>query len=205
MHKLVKGGLFMGKLALVVLVLGLVALPTMAQSFPRVEVFGGFQYDRSGGANLKGWDGAVTANVNRWFGLTGDFSGTYLSGGHEYKYLAGPVISVGKAGRITPFVHVLFGGVRDTSTLVMDPGIATGGGLGIGASRHADITAAQPHALALPSTLNGFAMAYGGGLDIKASKHLAIRVAEVDWLMERFAGVWSHNNVRYSAGIVFRF
>jgi hypothetical protein len=193
MHKLVKGGLFMGKLALVLLVLGLVALPVMAQSIPKVEVFGGFQYDRTGGINLKGWDTALTANVNRWFGVTGDFSGGYTTGFHEYKYLFGPVVSVGKGGPISPFVHVLFGGFRDTGTVVLVPDFVTG------------MHAPQAHALLGSGSVNGLAIASGGGLDVKVSRHVAIRVAQVDWLMERFAGVWSHDNVRFSSGLLFRF
>jgi len=51
---------------------------------------------------------------------------------------------------------------------------------------------------------NAFAMTAGGGLDIKVSDHFAIRVAQVDYLMTRFAGT-RQNNFQYSGGVVFRF
>jgi hypothetical protein len=163
------------KVAVVLLVAGLCALPTLAQ-VPKVEIFGGFQYDRSIGANFMGWDAAVTGNANRWFGITGDFSGTYgigaASGFHEYKYMGGPVFSVAKEAPVSAFVHVLFGGVHDTA-----------GG----------------------ASANGFVLAPGGGVDIKAGKRMALRIAQLDWLLERGGGAWSKKNFRYSAGIVFRF
>ena len=53
-----------------------------AEDHPKVEVFGGYQHLRVGvapdiGAN--GWNAAITGNVNRWFGVTADFSGAYRS------------------------------------------------------------------------------------------------------------------------------
>lgn len=182
MRKLAEGGLFLGKLGLVLLVLGLVALPAMAQNVPKLEVFGGYQYNREGfsnGVNLNGWNAAVTANLSRHFGVTGDFSGVYATvpiplddGGtfrvSEYTYMFGPVISGGRDKTLVPFAHALFGGFRE-------------------------------------SGINGFAMAFGGGIDVKASRHLAIRVVQADWLLERAGGDTSNKNIRISAGIVFRF
>jgi opacity protein-like surface antigen len=77
---------------------------------------------------------------------------------------------------LKPFVHALFGGFH-----------ASANGFGIAASA------------------NGFAMAVGGGLDVKAARHMAIRVGQVDWFMLRANGGSLNRNVRYSAGIVFRF
>ena len=54
-------------------------------------------------------DGMVTRNVNRWFGITGDVSGSYKNGGHMYTYMVGPTLSA-RTERVTPFAHALFGG-----------------------------------------------------------------------------------------------
>ena len=67
----------------------LVLAPAVASAqdeTPEVEVFGGYSYlnadadfhgiqdDR---ANLNGWEGSITYNVNRWFGVEADFGGHY--------------------------------------------------------------------------------------------------------------------------------
>ena len=56
------------------------------------------------------------------------------------------------------------------------------------------------------SSGNAFAIALGGGLDAKVSPHIAIRVAQVDYLLTKFQDDQDNrqNNVRVSAGIVFR-
>lgn len=59
----------------------MLAVPVMAgDGYPRAEAFGGYQFTRVGavpGINAHGWNAAVTGYVNRWFGVTGDFSGAY--------------------------------------------------------------------------------------------------------------------------------
>jgi hypothetical protein len=50
-------------------------------------------------------------------------------------------------------------------------------------------------------------MVLGGGLDVNVSRHIAIRAAQADWLYTQFPnGVDNRqNNLRITAGIVFRF
>jgi hypothetical protein len=67
---------FIGMVAVVCL--GVIA--TLAQDYPKVEVFGGYQYshlDLLGitSLNNNGWNASVTGNVNKWFGVAGDVSG----------------------------------------------------------------------------------------------------------------------------------
>src|SRR5512140_3062816 len=88
--------------------------PLSAQDFPRVKVFGGYQYTRIGGlTGTNGWNAAVTADLNRWVGITADFSGAYKSvedvGAKAQTYTVGPVFSR-RGERFTPYVHALFGG-----------------------------------------------------------------------------------------------
>lgn len=46
-------------------------------------------------------------------------------------------------------------------------------------------------------------MAFGGGFDVKASPQLAIRLIQADYALTRFSST-TQNNIRISAGIVFR-
>src|SRR5215471_7023648 len=60
----------------------LASLTALAQNYPSAEVSGGFSYLHvQGGGNLYGWDASVAGNLNRWFGVAGEFSGHYGSNG----------------------------------------------------------------------------------------------------------------------------
>ena len=165
----------MRKLAMI-LMLGLFALPAMAQSYPKAEVFGGYQYTRfDGGENANGWNAAATVNVNHWFGVTADFSGAYFSelgaNFHNYTYTFGPTVSFRGAPLVTPFAHALFGGAT-----------ASAGVEGVTVSQ------------------NGFAAIIGGGVDVKVSPHFAVRPVQFDWMSLHGNGATSNNNFRYLGG-----
>jgi len=189
----------MSKLTLVLLVLGLLSLPLMAQDYPRVEVFGGYQYLYSGAntvngvsvpsQNFNGWDAALTGKLTRDFGVEGDFGGAYatISGvsNHVYTYTGGPIVSL-STGMIRPFAHALVGGIHLTSSE-----------FGVSASQ------------------TGLTAMAGGGVDVRVDRAIALRLVQADWLYYRFgsqtvAGVTvpaysQNNNVRVSTGIVLRF
>ncbi|MBZ5616766.1 MAG: porin family protein [Acidobacteriia bacterium] len=149
-------------------ILVLLFVPLAAQDFPKAEVFGGYQFTRlEDTVNLNGWNAALNGNVDRWFGITADFSGSYESGSHLYTYMFGPTVSY-RTERAVPFAHALFGGATSSGE-------------------------------------TAFSMGLGGGLDVVLADHLALRLAQADWLMFRSHGITSKKNVRYSAGIVFRF
>jgi hypothetical protein len=183
----------MQRILVCLLLLGLVSIPLAAQD--KVEIFGGYQYLHIGGQGgasgqgFNGWNAAAAFNVSKDFGLEGDFSGTYatISGvsTHVYTYGGGPIIYIG-TGKVRPFAHVLFGGLK-----------LSGSESGVSVS------------------FNGYTIAAGGGVDAKVSKVLAIRVAQVDWVhynlgSQTVAGVTipstsQSNNVRISTGVVVRF
>ena len=50
-----------------------------------------------------------------------------------------------------------------------------------------------------------FAMAFGGGIDANVSKQFSVRVGQVDYLYTAHGSSMHQNNIRASAGIVFRF
>ncbi len=98
------------------LLLGLFSLAAVAQeNYSKAEVFGGYQYTRfDGGVNANGFNGAITGNLNHWFGVAADFSGAYknVSGvdTKTYTYTFGPQVAMRRGGAFTPFAHALFGG-----------------------------------------------------------------------------------------------
>jgi opacity protein-like surface antigen len=166
-----------------------------AQVAPKVEVFGGYSYLYSSigggfrGTNFDlGGSGSFAYNLNNWFGVVGDFGG-YHSGdlianhvsGNVITYMGGPKFSY-RAEKTTLFIQTLFGGAR----------FSTGG-----------------------KSTDSFAMALGGGADVNVSEHFAVRVAQVEYILTRFqlnnnfppitGTPNSQNNVRFSAGVVFKF
>ena len=170
-------------LIVVLLCVAVLASPATAQDSTKAEIFGGYQFTRvggSGGINANGWNGAVTGKVRSWLGVTADFGGAYKSvAGVSVKahtFLFGPVFSSPKSERVTPFVHVLFGGFHASAGFA---GASAGTG--------------------------GFAIAVGGGVDAKVTKHVAVRVMQADWLMWRAEGITEKKNARISTGLVFRF
>ena len=174
----------------------------------RVEVFGGYTYERpdfslvnsNGGAN--GWNAAVNFKMRPWIGVVADVSGLYprytlpeLNGansvsasGSSYSFLFGPQVS-SERGRFSPFAHFLVG-----ESHVSNENFGNQGGLQNFQSNHA------------------LSFAAGGGVDYWLKPRIAIR-AQADWLYTRFTlgGVpgtnysQNRNVARVSTGLVFRF
>lgn len=96
----------------------------------------------------------------------------------SYNFLVGPVAS-NRFADTTVFVHALAG-----ANLIR----TSGSGL---------------------NTLSdtSFAMAFGGGFDINATRHVSVRPIEIDYLFTKHGDAPNNvqNNVRVSAGFVFRF
>jgi len=182
----------MKKFSILIVFVGLLSFPLMAQDYPKAEVFGGYQYLHLGGSgtdvNFNGWNASLTGNFNSWFGVTADFSGSYKTinvGGVNvdtkiYSYTGGPVVSLNSRGKVNPFVHALFGGAHVSGSASVE-----------GASGSASD--------------NGFTMMFGGGVDVKVNRALAVRLVQADWVSYRFSGVSENHNVRVSTGIVLRF
>jgi hypothetical protein len=178
----------MKRIFILIVFVGLVSSPLLAQDYPRAQVFGGYQYLHLGNGadvNANGWNASVTGNFNKWFGVAADFSGSYktvnVSGTNVdakiYTYTGGPVIHLNSEGKVDPFVHALFGGAHLSASL---------SGVGSGSE-------------------NGFTTAAGGGVDVKVNKAIAVRLIQADWVFYRFSGDNESKNVRISTGIVFRF
>lgn len=119
-------------------------ISAMAQEeYPRTELYGGYQFTHLGPSlNANGWNAAVNGNLNRWVGVTADFSGSYKGAGHMYTLMAGPVFSV-RTKWVTPFAHALFGGAT------IGEGGSSGGAFSMGLGGGMDVNAGNHLALRL--------------------------------------------------------
>jgi len=149
------------------------------EEVPKVEVFTGYSFNTFGNQDgLHGGTASVTFNVNRWFGLTADFSAGAqpFSGDRQVTFLFGPRVSK-RWERATLFGHALFGAARTR------------------------VDFSSP----LPDITDGsFSYALGGGLDIHAGRYFAIRAIQADYMYTKPFGS-DRDSFRISTGVVFRF
>lgn len=197
----------------------------VAQDFPRVEIYGGYSAQRLGITDdeitsimeeeigclscdsflsssrflKKGFEGALTVNVNSYFGFVADIRYGFddiLTGNvtnnddvdvnatikyTDLSVMGGPRFAF-RSDRVTPFVHALFG---------MDRGKIS-----------YETTGTSTDSGEIEST--GIGIAVGGGFDVNLGDTVALRLGQVDYYLTR------HNeeflkNVAFSGGIVFRF
>jgi hypothetical protein len=178
--------------------LGVVASAQENPSTPQVEVGLNYSYTRVnpggtlGSYNANGGSGYVEYNLNKIVGVVADLGGNYVGSANgiqlqntTFDYMFGPRFNW-RHSRYTPYVQALFGGERFSNGL--NPG------------------AADPR---LSTSQNNFAAAFGGGLDITLTNHIALKPIQIEYLTAQVpAGgdlKYSQNNLRYSAGVVFRF
>ena len=200
----------MKKLFLLIGVAMLSSVSAVAQQTPKAEIFGGYSYFHpDGGGSLHGWNGSVDVNLNKWFGVVGDFSGHYGSSStrvstaviglpgllveasadsNVHTFLVGPQLSYRKDERLTPFGHALIGFSR-----VHDHGSAT-----------ATVPILGTTTFSFNNTDTGFAMGLGGGLDVTITRSVALRLIQADYLLTHINGD-NQNNARISVGFVYRF
>jgi len=142
-------------------------------------------YQRTG----NGGSGYVEYNLNKIFGLVGDFGGYANTrkgiNDKALTYLFGPRFNW-RHSRLNPYVQFLFGG-----------GYAWSGPTGNS------------------NTQNAFATAAGGGLDYRWTNRISIKPIQVEYVMTQFDSARlggstrsfgdHQNDIRYSAGVVFNF
>jgi opacity protein-like surface antigen len=156
-------------------------------TFTRVNPGGNLtSYTANGGS------GFVEYNLNHVVGLVADLGGNYIGNVNgfpidntTFTYLFGPRFNW-RRSRLTLYVQTLVGGARFSNAY--DP---------------------QSPTPVLGVSENTFAAAIGGGVDFRLTDHLAIKPIQVDYLMTQLPSTFANvnevqNNLRYSAGIVFR-
>ncbi len=117
----------MRKIVVLTMFVSLLILPAVAQEYPKGEFFAGYQFTHvETDYNASGWNASLTGNINRWFGVTADFSGAYDSGANLHTYMFGPEFAV-RMEKMKPFVHGLFGGATGEGTTAFS--MALGGGV----------------------------------------------------------------------------
>jgi hypothetical protein len=149
----------------------------------------------TGETNLNGWNAAVAGKVFPFVKLVGDFNSHYGSESvtdrcgniisctaapdelhaHTYHALFGPRVYV-SVGKLTPFVHALFG-----------------------FGHMSEHTSTRPFSA---SSFN-FSDAFGGGTDYHVFGPLSWRV-QADFLQDRFFST-TEDNFRFSTGVVLGF
>jgi hypothetical protein len=178
----------MKRIPFAVVALLLLPLAVGAQDWPKGEMFGGYGFERFEGLNGHGWNAAVMANFNRWFGLGADIGGEY--GGKTelgfrvdyniHSFLFGPQFSA-RSEKVTAFCHFLAGGSRFSA------------GVDLGSS-----------APGVSANETGFAFMVGGGIDASIGKTLAVRLVQAD-----YHSAWAEggrgDGVRVAAGLVVKF
>jgi hypothetical protein len=154
---------------------------------PKVEVFGGYSWYRSGGtidsksvpSFEKGWAGQFAYNLNRWGGFVVEANGHYNGGyGNTLSFAAGPQFKW-RTDHFTPFVET-FVGVQHISPKL-----------------YPDQYAAE--------------FLVGGGLDIKLTQRFSVRPVQFDYVNTSYTKLSSPglgnplNGARLQAGFVFSF
>jgi len=166
---------------------------------PKTEVGFSYSYTRvnQGGsipsANANGGYGYAEYNFNKVIGLVADLGANYVGnvggvqlGNTAFQYLFGPRFNW-RMSRFTPYVQTLFGGQRFSNGF--------------------DPNSTAPR---LASAQNNFAAAFGGGVDVNVTNHFAVKPIQLEYLTAQAStGArnlnFVQNNLRYSAGVVFRF
>ena len=140
--------------------------------------------------NLNGFHTGVYYNIGH-VQIGGEFTGSFGStitttpivldtSLSRFTYLFGPQFKLYENDKARVFVHSLFGGVHDKTTVKI--GTGTPGSF----------------------SANAFAMEFGGGFDIRVNKHFFVTPVTVDYLRTHFGGQWQ-NNVLITSGIGFEF
>ena len=158
--------------------------------------------------NFHGFNASGVVNINRYFGIKGDVSGTYKNNEFSfpivtpqgssnvsfktnrsvYNFLGGvQVKDNASTGRLKPFAYALVGAGHErakVSNLSCPSGVTC-----------ADIAGSDSE--------TGLAGAFGGGLDVRINDSIDFRVVKVDYNPIKFDSGTQHN-IRLGIGIVFK-
>jgi Outer membrane protein beta-barrel domain len=203
----------------IVLLFGTVA---SAQDYAKVEVPLVYSYMRFNpensnivsGFSLNGGGGGVAVYINHWVGIQAEFNGyaslsktfrfpatansacpagcIVTADANLFTYNVGPIFKY-RTEHFEPFVETMFGGAHSNVY----------GNLSKTCGAQCGPTSGSP-------SNNAFDFIIGGGIDIPLSKSIAFRPAQLDYVLTRFGnnftrGNQNQSNLRYQAGIVFRF
>src|SRR5258707_12137 len=197
---------------------------TQPTEFPKLEFFGGYVNSAETPYNefrftgftvpgdfgsRRGLEISAIGNLNRRFGIKGDFSAHFQSNTFPinvclqtpcvpvrqtaelnpklFNFLAGPEIKLGNRNwRFAPFTHALFGIAHTTATFK---------------------TSGSAFSLSQTTTETGFAMAFGGGVDVRMTRRFSLRTSadfNPKWVGRDDAGSRQvEKGLRLAVGILF--
>ena len=125
------------------------------QPTPKAEFYGGYSWlglDSNTYAGTrkvppikKGIEGAATLNLNKWVGLTADYSGHFSSPANVNAFEFGPQLKF-RSDQISPFVHALVGFANISSPGMqskLSVAVSLGGGFDLNAGRYLDVRVLQ--------------------------------------------------------------
>jgi hypothetical protein len=189
----------------------LLPLSLIAQTYPRMEAYGGFQSLWEPHYLYGGFKAEAAVNLNRHFAFVGEFGygnnakGTdgYVFVDKRHTYLTGPRFNF-PIGKVRIISQILFGTNHQTYRQY-------GSGPFAGNQYYVDHT----------SSSTSFAFSAGAGIEMTINDWFSVRVAQIDLLetrvkeymgstltqgtwVPRYRNVWE-DKMRYSAGIVFKF
>ena len=163
------------RLPLLLALLFLVSLSARAQD--RVELFGGYSFQRFGATperNLNGWELSGSYKLMPLVSIKADLDAQYplpsTPDARTLHLMVGPQFNLPSNARFSPFVHAL---------------------VGFGHLRAGEAQMSV-------------AVALGGGIDMPIAPLFSWRLIQADYMMTRFPGGPQHN-LRFSTGLVFRF
>jgi hypothetical protein len=209
------------------LVTSVFALAQNSGDYKKAEFYAGFanqQVDTGADSNtgntardffndrlsFNGFEVSGVANISRYVGLKGDFSGAYRKQNFSVATGAGTTANTISLRTRNSLYNVL-GGVqfKDNSTETrVKPFAHILGGIGHARTKVTDVTCSNPTVASCANLADdfsdtGLAGAFGGGLDIKLSNKVDLRAFQVDYNPIRISGSIDHN-VRFGVGLVFK-
>ena len=188
-----------------VVVFLLLAVPSFAQGYAKLEIFGGYNlvsisshndYGERIRTNMNGYNAAFTFNPTSVLGIKAEFAGVYNSTKlpewsfyegevdvkHKlnfFSFMAGPQINVRVDGPVTPFGHFL-----------------------VGVGKYSEKAEYDGSSFDIKDTY--YPVAMGGGVDVSVRRNLAFR-GQIDyfpWLRPDSGSIYK--NIRITIGVVFR-
>jgi hypothetical protein len=162
---------------------------------PEAEIFAGGSkvWTSASGTHFDthGWGGSITGNFNRYVGAEmeifkySDYPQDPPEYGTNYTFLFGPHVACRRARRVTPFGHVLVGGMHGRQNILppYPPGVI-------------------PNTASALTGRTAFTVGLGGGLDVKVWRSVSLRVLQTDYLRAPFPND-VQNSLRLSFGVVF--
>src|ERR1700676_4559207 len=164
---------------------------------PKVQVFGGYSFMRTGtgglsasaldvdlhqypntfgiGSNFNGWNAEAQYNIDRWIGIVADFGGEY---GAPFTAKAQ---GVSRLPTMTEYSFLAGPVVSYRAKARITPYVHALFGWDRASFAASTITGTASPVTSIASTYTSFASVFGGGVDYKISRHFALRLGQVDY------------------------